>query len=115
MHIDRCLEPLLGHGIFPELIVGASVGALNGVFLAKAPTADGVSEFRDLRLGLEPRGPFRESTMNVKLHLFTGRQYLSMPTPRFARWYASTWVKPNSKIRQFRAESWPPTSDPENR
>lgn len=71
-----CLEALLEDGIFPELIVGTSVGALNGVFLAKAPTIDGVSELRDLWLGLEPHGSFRDSTMRGMLRLFTGRQYL---------------------------------------
>ena len=45
-----CLEVLLGHGIVPELIVGTSVGALNGVFLAKSPTVEGVAELRDLWL-----------------------------------------------------------------
>ena len=35
------IEALIHHGIFPDLVVGTSVGALNGVWLAKDPTLDG--------------------------------------------------------------------------
>ena len=71
-----CLESLMQHGIFPDLIVGTSVGALNGVFLAKNPTLDGVTQLKELWLSLGPRGPFKESRLRVLLRLVSGREHL---------------------------------------
>ena len=71
-----CIQVLLEHGIFPDLIVGTSVGALNGVFLAKNPTLDGVEELKELWLSLGPHGPFTEGRLRVLLRLFTGREHL---------------------------------------
>ncbi|MCH6559833.1 patatin-like phospholipase family protein [candidate division KSB1 bacterium] len=36
------LEALVEEGIFPDLIVGASVGAINGAYFAAYPDRDGV-------------------------------------------------------------------------
>ncbi len=71
-----CLQLLLEHGIFPDLIVGTSVGALNGVFLAKNPTLDGVAQLKELWLSLGPHGPFKEGRLRVMLRLFSGREHL---------------------------------------
>ncbi len=71
-----CLEALLQHGIFPDLIVGTSVGALNGAFLAKDPTLEGITKLKEIWLSLQPHGPFREGRMRVLLRLLLGRKYL---------------------------------------
>ena len=71
-----CIQLLIEHGIFPDLIVGTSVGALNGVFLAKNPTLDGVAQLKELWLSLGPRGPFKEGRLRVLLRLFSGREHL---------------------------------------
>ena len=71
-----CLESLMQHGIFPDLIVGTSVGALNGVFLAKNPTLDGVTQLKELWFSLGPYGPFKESRLRVLLRLVSGREHL---------------------------------------
>ena len=42
------LEALIERGILPDLVVGSSVGALNGALIAAQPTADGVEELGDV-------------------------------------------------------------------
>ena len=71
-----CIQVLMEHGIFPDLIVGTSVGALNGVFLAKNPTLDGVMLLKELWLSLGPHGPFNEGRLRVLLRLISGREHL---------------------------------------
>ena len=71
-----CLEALLQHGIFPDLIVGTSVGALNGAFLAKDPTLEGITKLKEIWLSLQPHGPFQEGGMRVLMRLLLGRKYL---------------------------------------
>ena len=71
-----CIQVLMEHGIFPDLIVGTSVGALNGVYLANNPTLDGVTQLKELWLSLGPHGPFREGRLRVILRLLSGREHL---------------------------------------
>ncbi|MEE8158473.1 MAG: patatin-like phospholipase family protein [Dehalococcoidia bacterium] len=71
-----CLESLIQNRIFPDLIVGTSVGALNGVWLAKNVTLEGVTKLKELWLSLGPHGPFRESRIRVLMRLLLGRKYL---------------------------------------
>lgn len=71
-----CLEALLQHGISPDLIVGTSVGALNGTWLAMNPTLEGVTRLRELWLSMGRHGPFRTSRLRVTLRLLMGQEYL---------------------------------------
>lgn len=71
-----CLESLIQNKIFPDLIVGTSVGALNGVWLAKNVTLEGVTKLKELWLSLGPHGPFRERPIRVLIRLLLGRNYL---------------------------------------
>ena len=71
-----CLEALLQHGITPDLIVGTSVGALNGTWLAMDPTPEGVTRLREIWLSMGRHGPFRTSRWRVTLRLLMGREYL---------------------------------------
>lgn len=58
------LRALEEHGIAPDLIVGASVGALNGAFIAGRPGREGLKELVDIwrsvrRQDVFPIGPVR--------------------------------------------------------
>ena len=46
------LLALEAHGIKPDLIVGSSVGAINGAYYAGAPTAEGIERLRRIWIGL---------------------------------------------------------------
>lgn len=52
------LEALLGAGIVPDLVVGTSVGALNGAALAADPTPTGIASLRDVWLSLRSEDIF---------------------------------------------------------
>ena len=71
-----CIEALMQHGIFPDLVVGTSVGALNGVWLAKNPTLSGVKKLKELWLSMKPHGPFQEGKLRVITRLLLGRSSL---------------------------------------
>ncbi|MEE9285530.1 MAG: patatin-like phospholipase family protein [Dehalococcoidia bacterium] len=71
-----CLEALMEYAIFPDLVVGTSVGALNGVMLAKNPTRDGVRHLKDLWLSLHAHGPFRDRGVRVLMRLLLAREFL---------------------------------------
>ena len=71
-----CLESLMQHGIFPDLLVGTSVGALNGAWLAMNPTLEGVAKLKEIWLSMGRHGPFRASRVRVTLRLLMGREYL---------------------------------------
>jgi NTE family protein len=58
------LRSLLERGISPDLIVGSSVGALNGVFVAAEPTVDGVESLSEIWLGLTKREIFGGSLVS---------------------------------------------------
>ena len=59
-----CLEALMQHGIYPDLIVGTSVGALNAAFLATNPTMEGVARLKEIWLSMERRGYCAVSTLD---------------------------------------------------
>jgi NTE family protein len=52
------LRALLEREIIPDLIVGSSVGALNGAFIAADPSTASVARMVDLWTGLSTRGVF---------------------------------------------------------
>lgn len=55
------LQALLERQIVPDLIVGSSVGALNGAFLAAEPSVETVGRMAEMWNGLSDRGVFGES------------------------------------------------------
>ena len=71
-----CIQALMEYGIFPDIIVGTSVGALNGALLAKNPTLEGVTNLAKIWLSMGRHGPFRTSRVRVTLRLLMGREYL---------------------------------------
>ena len=52
------LQELLARGITPDLVVGASVGAINGAYLAGDPTPEGVKRLEAIWRGLRRRDVF---------------------------------------------------------
>ncbi len=57
------LEALLGEGIRPDLIVGTSVGAVNGAFLAADPTPAAVERLAELWVRASESGVFADSLL----------------------------------------------------
>jgi NTE family protein len=52
------LRALFEHGVVPELVVGTSVGALNGAAIAAKPTLEMVNRLRDVWLNIDDEGIF---------------------------------------------------------
>jgi NTE family protein len=52
------LHSLAAHGISSDMVVGSSVGALNGAFYAGDPTFEGVQRLADIWRGLQRRDVF---------------------------------------------------------
>lgn len=46
------MHALVAHGVTADLVVGSSVGAMNGAYYAGAPTLDGVKQLADIWRGL---------------------------------------------------------------
>ena len=52
------LRELLAHGVKPDLVVGSSVGAINGAYLAGDPSLEGVQRLESIWRGLRRRDIF---------------------------------------------------------
>lgn len=50
------LEALVAADVRPDLVLGTSIGAINGSIFAASPDADGVARLRELWLGLDESG-----------------------------------------------------------
>src|SRR5438132_7654525 len=59
------LQSLAAHGIVADMVVGSSVGALNGAFYAGDPTLDGVQRLGDVWRGLTRHDVFPMSWRTV--------------------------------------------------
>jgi NTE family protein len=73
------LRALLSHGVTPDLIVGTSVGAINGAYLAASPTAAGVARLETLWRGLRRRDVFPVSLRSL-IGLAGRRNYMVDPS-----------------------------------
>lgn len=69
------LRELVKDGIVPDLVVGSSVGAINGAYFAGAPTLEGVAQLEAIWRGLRRRDVF-PFTWRSLIGLFTRRDYL---------------------------------------
>ncbi|HEX4943623.1 MAG TPA: patatin-like phospholipase family protein [Usitatibacteraceae bacterium] len=52
------LRALTAHGVVPDLVVGSSVGAINGAFFAGAPGSEGVAQLEAIWCGLHRQEVF---------------------------------------------------------
>ena len=75
------LDALLAEGIAPDLVVGASVGAINGVYLACDPTVNGIRRLADIWHGLSRQQVFPWSLLRAVLALAGWRDSLLDPAP----------------------------------
>lgn len=75
------LEALLGAGVVPDLVLGTSIGALNGAAVAAAPTVQGVDRLRELWADVERSGVFGGSLVDRVRHLADHRTSLHSNEP----------------------------------
>jgi len=75
------LRALIEREIRPDLVVGTSVGALNGAAIAAAPTLDTVKRLADLWLGLDEQNIFGGSLFAGAANLVRSRTHLHSNRP----------------------------------
>jgi NTE family protein len=73
------LKALTAKGIVPDLVVGASVGAINGAYFATAPSSDGLARLERVWLGLQSTDIFPLSPVNSLLAILGRRDFLISP------------------------------------
>ena len=73
------LKALTRRGIIPDLLVGASVGAINAAFFARLPTAEGVAGMERIWLRLQGSDVFPFSPLNSLLAILGKRDHLISP------------------------------------
>ncbi len=76
------LRALLERGIVPDLIVGSSVGALNGAFIAADPSTASVERMVDVWTGLSDRGVFGGSVFGQLSTLARHGTHLCASSPK---------------------------------
>jgi NTE family protein len=75
------LKTLLAHGVDADLVVGASVGALNAAFFAGDPTPRGVARLEAIWRGLRRSDVFPAPTLRGLMTVFSKRDHLIDPGP----------------------------------
>jgi NTE family protein len=75
------LKALVRQHIVPDLVVGASVGAINGAYFAAAPNEEGVARLERIWLRLRRADIFPFSPMNSVLSILGHRDHLVTPAP----------------------------------
>lgn len=64
------LRELVAHGVRPDLVIGASVGALNGTYFCCEPTPAGVARLESIWCGLRRRDVFPLTPLRLLSALF---------------------------------------------
>lgn len=75
------LSALLRCGITPELVVGSSVGAMNGLVIAVNPSPAQAERLLDLWRSAAKVRPFTFSPLRAAANLFAGKEALADNTP----------------------------------
>jgi NTE family protein len=70
------LRALLEHGVRPDLVVGTSVGALNGAAIASDPSLDMVKRLREVWLGVDEDRIFGGSLLAGAAHFVRSRTHM---------------------------------------
>ena len=73
------LRELLAQGIVPDLVVGSSVGAINGAYLAGAPSVEGVAKLESIWRGLRRQELFPITWRSV-MALIARRDFMVDPS-----------------------------------
>lgn len=74
------LDVLLSAGVLPDRIIGCSVGALNGAFVALEPTAERATQLVDLWISDRVSRIFQTSKLNVARKLAARADHLVDPS-----------------------------------
>ncbi len=75
------LRALIEGGVIPDLVVGTSVGALNGAAIAAAPTTETIRRLRDVWTGLDSERIFGGSLFAGAATLVRSRTHLHSNRP----------------------------------
>lgn len=75
------LRALARRGVRPDVIVGTSVGAINGAFFAAQPGESAVADLEQLWLTLDRSGVFADSPMRQVARAAKHRTHLHSPEP----------------------------------
>jgi NTE family protein len=70
------MEILLEAGIQPDMILGCSVGAFNGAFLAKDPTLSGIQHLKEVYEHIDFSDVFSGGGMDILMRLISGEKSL---------------------------------------
>ncbi len=73
------LKAIVEHGIKPDLVLGTSVGSINGAFYAHNPTQEGVQQLEDLWKQIRTKDVFTPSALTPLKNIATFGQYLISP------------------------------------
>lgn len=73
------LQGLLEAGVDPDLVIGASVGAINGAHFASLPHLDGIERLRAIWAGVRRRDIFPLNPLNGALSFLSLRNHLVDP------------------------------------
>ena len=73
------IRALLEAGIVPDLIIGCSVGALNGAYLAGGLTLDRVDQLEAIWSGLSSRDVFGLRSRRTVANVMAGRDHICSP------------------------------------
>ena len=68
-------------GIMPDVIIGASVGAINAAFFASDPTPNGAARLEQIWLKIRREDVFPVSSLGTFLGLMLFRNYICSPKP----------------------------------
>jgi NTE family protein len=73
------LRALLEDGLVPDVVLGASVGAVNGAFIAAQPTSAGVEQLTGIWTSLSRGGVFAGSLLSQAVTVARHRTHLHAP------------------------------------
>jgi NTE family protein len=73
------LKALVAHDVHPDLIVGASVGAINGAYLAGRPGREGVAELERIWLRIRKEDVFPVSLRSAVKSIVLRRNFIVEP------------------------------------
>ena len=100
------LRELLADGVKPDFIVGSSVGAINGAYLAGSPTPQGVARLEALWRGLRRQDVFPVGLRSVIGLL--GRRNFMVDSCGLRRLLEGNLPTAHSRMPRARCMWWPP-------
>ncbi len=100
------LRALLERGILPDLVLGTSVGAINGAAVAADPTVGGVERLADLWRDIGSGEIFGGSVLRRARTLARTRTHLHRSDALRARLCAALGASAGSRISRSRFSAW---------